>query len=198
MSVTRRVLVTAAVLAGLATTAACTASPGAAPASGPAASAPSAAGGSGTPAALAAVTSGTPATAAACPAPGSYLTAVRAGRQPAVDRVVFQFAGRPPTSYSVAWVSQVVADGSGKPVPVAGHAFLRVTFRGATAVCPANGRKTYTGPQSLAPGFTQLRGLVAAGDFEGYLSWGVGLTKKASYHAYTLTGPARVVIDLSR
>lgn len=196
MSVIRRALLTAAALAGLAATAACSASaPGSpAPAARPAASPGSPAGGSG---AAPATVTGT-VTTAACPAPGSYLTAVRAGRQPTADRVVFQFAGRLPTSYSLAWVSQVVADGSGKPVHVAGHAFLRVTFRGATAVCPANGHQTYTGPASLTPSLTQVRGLAAAGDFEGYLTWGIGLASRASYHAYTLTGPARVVIDVSR
>ncbi len=38
----------------------------------------------------------------------------------------------------------------------------------------------------------------AAGDFEGYLSFGIGLTAQGSYHVSTLTGPDRVVIDFSR
>jgi len=136
--------------------------------------------------------------APACASPGSYLTAIRTGQQPSADRVVFEFSGKLPASYTVTPVSAVTADGSGKPVAIAGRSFLRVTFRGATAVCPATGRTTYAGPSSVKPGFTQLLDVAAAGDFEGYLTWGVGLSAKGAYHAYTLTAPYRVVIDLSR
>lgn len=134
----------------------------------------------------------------ACATPGSYLTAIRTGRQATADRVVFEFAGKPPSSYSVSVVPSITADASGKPVAVAGTSFLRVTFRGASAVCPASGHKTYAGPATAAPGYPQLRGLAAAGDFEGYLTWGIGLAAKGGYHAYALTAPYRVVIDLSR
>jgi hypothetical protein len=139
-----------------------------------------------------------PAQASACAAPGSYLTGIRTGRQASADRVVFQFAGKLPSSYTVTRVTQVVGDGSGKPVAIAGKSFLKVTFRGATAVCPATGHKTYPGPSAAAPGYAQLLGLAAAGDFEGYLTWGIGLAAKGGYHAYTLTAPYRVVIDVSR
>lgn len=134
----------------------------------------------------------------ACPASGSYLTAVRTAPQPTADRVVFEFAGNAPSSYAVTRVSQVVADGSGKQVAIAGQSFLRVTFRGATAMCPSTGHATYPGPASLAPRLPQVQALAAAGDFEGYLSWGIGLATKASYRVYTLTAPYRVVIDVNR
>jgi hypothetical protein len=112
--------------------------------------------------------------------------------------VVFQFAGKLPSSYTVTRVTQVVGDASGKPVAIAGKSFLKVTFRGATAVCPATGDKTYPGPSAATPNYAQLLGLAAAGDFEGYLTWGIGLAAKGGYHAYTLTAPYRVVIDISR
>jgi hypothetical protein len=112
--------------------------------------------------------------------------------------VVFEFSGKLPASYTVTPVTGITADASGKPVAIAGQSFLRVTFRGATAVCPATGHTTYAGPSSVKPGYTQLLDLEAAGDFEGYLTWGVGLAASGGYHAYTLTGPDRVVIDLSR
>jgi hypothetical protein len=135
--------------------------------------------------------------ASACATPGSYLTAIRTGRQASTDRVVFQFAGNLP-SYTVTPVPRVVGDGSGKPVAIAGKSFLKVTFRGASAVCPATGHATYPGPSAAAPNYAQLLGLAAAGDFEGYLTWGIGLAAKGGYHAYTLTAPYRVVIDISR
>jgi hypothetical protein len=170
----------------------------------PAASAAGAAGGATTPAAsgsLPASAAGSGPAAgvtAACATPGSYLTAIRTGRQATADRVVFEFAGKPPSSYSVTAVASITADASGKPVTVAGASFLRVTFRGASAVCPATGHTTYAGPAAAAPGYAQLRGLAAAGDFEGYLTWGIGLAAKGGYRAYALTAPYRVVIDLPR
>ena len=139
-----------------------------------------------------------PAQASTCATPGSYLTAIRTGRQASADRVVFQFAGKLPSSYTVTRVTQVTGDASGKPVAIAGKSFLKVTFRGATAVCPATGHKTYPGPSAATPNYAQLLGLAAAGDFEGYLTWGIGLAAEGGYHAYALTGPYRVVIDISR
>jgi hypothetical protein len=141
--------------------------------------------------------SSAPAPASACATPGSYLTSIRTGQQASADRVVFQFAGKLP-SYTVTPVPQVVGDGSGKPVTIAGKSFLKVTFRGASAVCPATGHATYPGPSATTPNYAQLLGLAAAGDFEGYLTWGIGLAAKGGYHAYTLTAPYRVVIDISR
>jgi hypothetical protein len=164
---------------------------GAAAAGGAAAGTPGAASGGGGAAAA-------PAQASACATPGSYLTGIRTGRQASADRVVFQFAGKLPSSYTVTRVTQVVGDASGKPVAIAGQSFLKVTFRGATAVCPATGHATYPGPSAATPGYAQLLGLAAAGDFEGYLTWGIGLAAKGGYHAYTLTAPYRVVIDISR
>jgi len=112
--------------------------------------------------------------------------------------VVFEFASKLPASYTVIPVASVAADASGLPVAIAGKTFLRVTFRGASAVCADSGRKTYPGPSSVTPRYAQLLDIEAAGDFEGYLTWGIGLAAKGGYRAYTLTAPSRVVIDLAR
>jgi hypothetical protein len=37
----------------------------------------------------------------------------------------------------------------------------------------------------------------AAGDFESYLSFGVGLSQQAGFSVFTLTQPYRVVIDVA-
>jgi hypothetical protein len=175
--------------------------------SSPAGGAAAGSGAPGSPGATAGATGGasgsnangaaTPSAAGACATPGSYLVAIRTGRQATTDRIVFQFAGRLPSSYAVTPVPQVVGDASGKPVTIAGTSFLKVTFRGATAVCPATGHATYPGPSSATPNYAQLLGLAAAGDFEGYLTWGIGLAARGGYRAYTLTAPYRVVIDIS-
>jgi hypothetical protein len=133
---------------------------------------------------------------ATCQAPGAYLTAIRAGTYRGYDRVVFQFSGGLP-GYRAGYVTSVLQDAKGTPVPLAGQAFLRVVFRGASSWCPEPPHRAYSGPAALTPFYPALLAVSAAGDFEGYLSFGVGLAGKASYHAYTLTSPARLVIDFT-
>jgi len=37
----------------------------------------------------------------------------------------------------------------------------------------------------------------AAGNFESYLSFGIGLSQRSGFRAFTLTQPDRVVIDVA-
>ena len=182
------------VVAGLAVLAGC----GTAPAGSPAPAGTAAAG------TAAAGTVATPAPAAAqldsaqraCARPGSYLTAVRTGKHGGYDRVVFQFSGGLP-SVRTERVTTVYDDPKGTPVPLAGKSRLHVVFRGASAYCPQPAHRTWTGPRVLAPRYSQLLMIKAAGDFEGYLSFGIGLAARGGYHVSSLTGPDRVVIDFS-
>jgi hypothetical protein len=48
---------------------------------------------------------------------------------------------------------------------------------------------------TITPRLPMLRQLKPAGDFEAVLSFGVGLASRSGYRAFTLTGPARLVID---
>ena len=132
----------------------------------------------------------------ACARPGSYLTAVRTGKHRGYDRVVFQFSGGLP-SVRTERVTTVYDDPKGTPVPLAGKSRLHVVFRGASAFCPQPAHQTWTGPRVLAPRYSQLLMIKAAGDFEGYLSFGIGLAARSGYHISSLTGPDRVVIDFS-
>ncbi|MEV5741165.1 GerMN domain-containing protein [Microbispora rosea] len=122
------------------------------------------------------------------------LVDVRAAHQPGLDRVVFEFRGPLPARRGAGYVSRLIADGSGRTVPVAGDAILRLGFGGATGH-DNGGRPTY-GParETFAlPGVIQV---VNAGDFEAELTFGIGLTRKSSYRVYTLTRPSRVVVDI--
>ena len=133
----------------------------------------------------------------ACAQPGSYLTAVRTGKHRGYDRVVFQFSGGLP-AVTAERVATVYADPRGTPVPLAGKSRLHVVFRGASANCPQPAHRTWTGPSVLTPRYPQLLMIRAAGDFEGYLSFGIGLAARGGYHISSLAGPDRVVIDFTR
>ena len=135
-------------------------------------------------------------TSPVCAQAGSYLTAVRTGEHNGYDRVVFQFSGGLP-AVTAERVTTVYADAKGTPVPLAGQSYLHVVFRGASATCPQPFKRTWTGPSVLTPYLPQLLTVSAAGDFEGYLSFGIGLAARGSYHVSTLTGPDRAVIDFS-
>jgi hypothetical protein len=132
----------------------------------------------------------------ACAQPGSYLTAVRTGKHGGYDRVVFQFSGGLP-AVTAERVATVYADPRGTPVSLAGKSRLHVVFRGASGNCPHPAHRTWTGPSVLTPRYSQLLMVRAAGDFEGYLSFGIGLAARGGYHVSSLAGPDRVVIDFT-
>ena len=124
-------------------------------------------------------------TAPAPPVPD--LTAIRVSEHGAYDQAVFQFANGIP-HYSVGYVAAVPQDAKGTPAPLPGRSFLQVAFQPAAKADSA-------GPGTISPYFPTLLQISAAGDFEGYLRFGLGLSGRGGYRVYTLTHPGRVVIE---
>ncbi|MEV4805336.1 GerMN domain-containing protein [Nonomuraea sp. NPDC049421] len=123
------------------------------------------------------------------------LVDVRAAHQPGLDRLVFEFSGRAPAQRDVRYVSRLIADGSGRPVSAVGDALLQVRFRPADGH-NRQGRPTY-GPARKTYALPGVIQVVKTGDFEGTLTFGVGLARRVPYRVYTLTRPSRVVVDLA-
>ncbi len=121
------------------------------------------------------------------------LVDVRAAHHPGFDRIVFEFAGGLPRSRQVGYVRELIADGSGRRVRIAGRAILQVRFERAAAHTDA-GRPTT--PRRVVLGLPNLLTTVRSGDFEAVTTYGVGVARKSSFHVFTLRGPARVVIDV--
>jgi hypothetical protein len=135
--------------------------------------------------------------------PRAYLTAVRAAAadQSGASRVVFEFDPVVP-GYTIDYVQRpVTEDGSGDEVTVKGEAVLQVRFENA-AGARIEGEKvisTYTGPDRVPA--TGAEGVVTevvdAGDFEGAVTWVIGLRRRApALSVSTLTSPSRLVIDV--
>jgi hypothetical protein len=84
-------------------------------------------------------------------------------------------------SYEPAETAKV-EDASGNPVEVAGDAFLVVKLRPAmTAKIDGDQvTKTYTGPNRI-PGQAPVTEVVKAGDFEGVVTWVIGLDHVRPY-----------------
>ena len=130
--------------------------------------------------------------------PIATLVAIRAAHHPEAtpkyDRVVFEFDGPIPL-LRIEYTQQMIEDGSGKPVQIAGHAILLVQLSPARA---HNDAGQPTAPRRVTPNLLIVKEIVGAGDFEATLTYGIGLAQKSEARVLTLAGPNRLVIDLLR
>jgi hypothetical protein len=126
----------------------------------------------------------------------STLVALRAAYHPEAtpkyDRVVFEFTGPMPL-IQIEYVNELIGDGSGLPMPIAGNAIIHVWFTPAQA---HNGDGNTTSPDEVTYNLPNVKEVVRAGDFEGVVSYGIGLDHKAELRIITLASPSRVVIDV--
>jgi hypothetical protein len=123
----------------------------------------------------------------------SSLTNIRVGRHVTYDRVVLDFCGPGPSSFRGTWTTTLVADGSGKRVSLPGNKFVSVVSQNETAW------PTYVGPQKFTtPALRNVRAVAITGDFEGYLTIGLGMRHRTWLHVFTLANPSRLVIDVGR
>jgi hypothetical protein len=122
------------------------------------------------------------------------LTDVRAGGHTGFDRVVFEFRGAVP-EHHVGYVDQLVQDGSGNPVSVAGAADLEVVFQGANAH-RQDGSPTIS-PRRFSTGLTAVKEVAQVGDFEAVVTYGIGVDRERPIKVSTLSNPSRLVIDVS-
>lgn len=136
-------------------------------------------------------------TAAAQPVPSvPTLTNIRTGQHPGYDRVVLDFAGGPAPTVTSEWLDELRSDGSGEIFWLTGEHFVSVVSFPAYAHTDA-GNPTYTGPERFRT--RNLRNVMAVGltgDFEGYVSVGLGTRTQTWVRTSTLTSPTRVVIDV--
>ncbi len=135
---------------------------------------------------------------------------VRAGRHGCFDRLVVDlgaptpgFAGGQTIAYHVEYVPQVVEEGSGNPVPLAGGAFLEV-FAYANAFDVTTGQPTYAPADRSnvvnVAGFRTFRQVAFSGSFEGRTLIGLGVRARLPFRVFVLSGPgagSRLVIDVA-
>lgn len=130
-----------------------------------------------------------------------YLTGVSIDRQPCSGNVRFTFEGSHASGYDVSYQPASTAkieDASGKPVEVAGNAFLVVKLSPAmTAKIEGDQvKKTYTGPRTLT-GPEPVEAVVKTGDFESVVTWVIGLDRKRPFSVEASGGTLSVAIDAS-
>ena len=94
---------------------------------------------------------------------------------PPYDQLSFRFNGAFP-SYDISFVPELIADGSGLPVPMPGTgAILKVVFHGAQAHTADGKASTIKSSPAPSIGYRALTRYAPAGDFEGVLSYGIGV-----------------------
>jgi hypothetical protein len=125
------------------------------------------------------------------------LVAIRTGSHDGYDRVVLEFRNDLP-SWRVGYVDEVASE-SGATVPLEGTAQLFVDVNPAWAHdqnTPPH-EATYTGPRSLTPGYPTLRQVRFVDEFEGHLTFGIGLQRQVGFRVLELREPSRLAIDVA-
>lgn len=146
--------------------------------------------------------------AAAPPSPAQpvgndgQLRAVRVGNDGTFDRVVFQFDGATAPGAELSAVAAnpgtVTLDPSGQQVALAGAYAFRVRMQPANATYPlgSNG-PPYAGPTTITPTATaNVAEVLMSGDFEGVLTWSIGLRASTTPKVSILANPVRIVVDI--
>jgi hypothetical protein len=130
-------------------------------------------------------------------APGSggqvELFGAAAGCHSTFDRFVIRARLATP-GYDVRYVSHIVADGSGKPVSLLGTKRIRVIVRNARGHTSSGANLL---PSVITPRCPNLRQVKKAGDFEGVVTFGLGLRRKTGFRVFRLSAPTRIVIDVA-
>ena len=125
------------------------------------------------------------------------LAGVRTGQHACYDRLVLDVTGGARLgSFSVQYVRQVTAEGSGFAVPLKGGAYLQISM-GVNNFFSAPPNR---GDVANVTGFRTFRQIAAAGFHEGYTSEGLGVRALLPFRAFTLSGPGntvRLVVDVA-
>jgi hypothetical protein len=111
------------------------------------------------------------------------------------DRVVFQFNTPATPGFRVEYIDKPIRQcASGKVVRVAGDAWLEVKMIPAQAHTDA-GQATIAETNRTISG-TNLRQLVQTCDFEGHVTWVLGVGSPNRFRVVELTNPSRIVVDV--
>jgi hypothetical protein len=137
-------------------------------------------------------------------APSDRLTGVAVQPGVGVDKIVFTFgpstgipSGTNPTGELKPTAPPFMLGGSGETVQVDGQRFVAVTFRGQ-AVADEQGNPSYTGPSEIHPNALAVRELRLVDNFEGVVTWLVGVDGPGCVAVSRLTGPDRIVVAVTQ
>jgi hypothetical protein len=113
--------------------------------------------------------------------PVPELVQIKVGSHPAAqgerayDRISFTFTNAFP-SYRIEFAGKLTGDPDGKVVPLGGQGVLKIVFTGAQAHTADGTKSSVISQPSPSIGLTRMTDYTRSGDFEGVLSYGIGIT----------------------
>jgi len=118
--------------------------------------------------------------------------AVRAAAQTGYDRFVIDLGQSPLQQYEVRTqaTSRFTLDPKGEVVTLRGARGVLVVLHNAT------NHDSYSGPTDIRPGLPAIKEARIVGDFEGIVSWALGVDGPGFVRVTTLTNPNRLVVDV--
>jgi hypothetical protein len=122
----------------------------------------------------------------------SQLTAIRAAahQSEGYDRIVFDFGnGIPSYDLTRQESATFIRDASGQEVTLDGSAGVKLVIRDADVAAGV--------PADSKPELKSVREIAQIGNFEGILSFGIGLSSSQCVRVLELTNPSRLVIDVA-
>ena len=123
------------------------------------------------------------------------LVGVRSGSHEGYDRVVFEYSGTTIPEWSTEYIDRPAHEcGSGKQRFLAGDGWLQLHVEGAAAHTD-QGEPTVTNRDRTLT-LPNLRQLALICDFEGNVTWVLGLEIPTRYRVLELTDPVRIVLDV--
>jgi hypothetical protein len=122
------------------------------------------------------------------------LRQVRAADQNDFDRIVFEFKDQDVPGYRIEYVPKIT-DEAGTERKLFGKAFLRIDMN------PAWAHSNETGAPSLAErekrvNLSTIIEFKQVEDFEGVVSYALGLSRRKPFRVTEMSNPARLVIDI--
>lgn len=122
----------------------------------------------------------------------AFVDAVSLGQPTGYDQLVIEFSNGEPASVEIATQNSTdfIKSPSGMPTHLQG------TYGMTIRIHVADAHTQYSGVRDLKPGLPRIQEAQQLEDFEGYVTWALGLSSQSCYRAYFLTNPTRLVIDI--
>lgn len=120
------------------------------------------------------------------------IASVRAAAQAGYDRFVIDLGQSPLPQYEVRTqpTATFTLDPRGDDVTLNGSRGVLIVLRNAS------NHDAFTGSTDVRTGLTTVSEARLVGDFEGVVSWGLGVNGPGFVRVMTLTGPNRLVVDV--
>ena len=127
----------------------------------------------------------------------AVLADVRTGKHDGFDRVVFEFKGTEMPSFYIEYIGEPITQcGSGNEVELTGKGALEVRFTPAQAHTEDGKPTLFFSDNDQNPNYEVIKKVKSTCDFEGNVTWAVGISQANNYRVLELENPVRLAVDI--